>query len=65
MGTGSTDSNGNFTFGVLSNLGKWALNAEASLIVHGYPGFNDRVSVDAGETGVILRAQGHGDVLAM
>ncbi len=55
MGVGSTDTNGNFTLGVLSNPGQWELRADdTSLIVHGYPGLQDRASVNAGETGVIL-----------
>ena len=54
-GIGLTDSNGNFTVGVVSNLGNWSFKLKGErLIVHGYVGLNEKVSAAAGQTDVTL-----------
>ena len=55
MAVGTTDTNGNFTLGVQSGVGQWALRPDdTSLIVHGYPGPEGSTYFAAGQTGVTL-----------
>jgi len=52
---GFTQSNGNFTIGVASNLGSWPLKvSDTSLIVHGYLKLQNKTNVNAGQTNVTL-----------
>ena len=53
MAGGSTDTNGNFTLGVLSSTSQWGLKVDdTSLILHGYLGVQNRTDATAGQTGV-------------
>jgi len=55
MGVGFTDTNGNFTVGVASNLGPWEIDvSDTHLMTHGYVGWNKETNVSAGATGVTL-----------